>query len=256
MPNPQSDITPPGATPVRLPANGLVSRGTVLLVQRDAEFRSLVRFGLERQGFRVLEAETASTGLEVALHSRPGVVLLDLDVSDGDGPATIREFHEWTQIPLLALAGRVNSTGPVTALDHGAADYIPRPFNMEELAARLRAAQRQSHSEPEVFHSGSLSVELSTRTVKVENRTVNLSATEYSLLQCFIRNAGKVITHTQILREVWGEQKQDEVNYLRVYLLSLRKKLRNPPEPELFVTERSVGYRLVIRDPWAPALAA
>ena len=112
------------------------------------------------------------------------------------------------------------------------------------------------HSDPAVFHSGSLSVDLVTRIVKVENRTVKLSATEYSLLQCFIRHAGKVLTHTQILREVWGEQKQEEVNYLRVYLLSLRKKLRNPPEPELFVTERSVGYRLVIREPWAPALAA
>ena len=99
-------------------------------------------------------------------------------------------------------------------------------------------------------------MDLASWTVKVEDRVVKLSATEYSLLQCFIRHAGKVLSHTQILREVWGEQKQDEVSYLRVYLLSLRKKLRNPPEPELFVTERSVGYRLVIREPWEPALVA
>jgi CheY-like chemotaxis protein len=131
-PNPQSDITAPGTSPVRLTANGHGARGTVLLVQRDAELRSLVRFGLEQQGFRVLEAETAAAGLEVALRSRPGAVLLDLNVADNKGAAAIREFHEWTQIPLLALAGRNNSTGPVAALDRGAADYIPRPFNMEE----------------------------------------------------------------------------------------------------------------------------
>ncbi len=254
-PAPQLDTASPVTDLMQLPPQRGHARTTVLLLHHDEEIRGLLRFGLERQGFRVLEVGSLSRALEVAIRLLPGAVLLDLDAVEDDGVAAIRRFREWTQIPLLVLAGRADSIGAVSALDHGATDYITRPFRLEELAARVRAAQRNGSSGTEVFRSGSLSVDLENRVVKVGERAVRLSSTEFSLLACFVRHAGKALTHTQLLHEVWGAEMEDKVSYLRVYLLSLRKKLENPPEPDLFLTERSVGYRLVIREPWSPAPA-
>jgi two-component system KDP operon response regulator KdpE len=204
---------------------------------------------LEQQGFDVLEASTGGEGIETALRCRPSAILLDMGVTDADGLAVIQRLREWSRIPILALSGRPDGPGVISALDHGANDYLPRPFSVEELAARLRAAQRFAPPPaPEIFQSGSFSLDLTNRTVKVGSMAVSLSATEYSLLHLFVRNAGKLLTHTQILGEVWGSEMLDKVNYLRVYILALRKKLETPPEPDLFVTERSVGYRLVIRE--------
>ncbi len=220
------------------------------MIEHDAEIRGLVRYGLEQQGFDVLEASSGSEGIEMAIRSRVGAVLLDMDVADADGLAVIRRFRERSRIPILALAGQATSGSAISALDHGANDYIAKPFNLEELAARLRAAQRSSTpSAPDIFHSGSFSMDLKKRVVKVGDRAVNLSATEYSLLQLLVRHAGTLLTHAQILRAIWGSKMLDKVSCLRVYIPALRKKLETPPEPDLFVTERAIGYRLVIREP-------
>ncbi len=224
-----------------------LSQPPVLLIEHDPEIRGLIKFGLEQQGFEILEAATAKEGIKLALRLRPGVVLLDMDIPDGGGLAAIMRFREWSEISILALSGRTDDPGPIRALDQGAIDYIARPFKMAELSARLRAVQRRlPPPPPDVFQSGSLTVDLTSRIVKVGSLPVNLSATEYSLLQLFVRNAGRVLTHAHILREVWGSEMLDKVTYLRVYLQRLRKKLENPPGPELFVTERSVGYRLAV----------
>jgi two-component system KDP operon response regulator KdpE len=153
----------------------------------------------------------------------------------------IEKIRELTQLPILALAGRMSQAGVVEALNHGANDFISRPLNIEELAARLRAARRHGPPPaPEIFRSGSLIVDLTRRIVNVGGRIVRLTATEYSLLHLFIRHAGMVLTHTQILREIWGSEMLYRVTYLRVYLPALRRKLENPPEPELLLTEHSV----------------
>jgi two-component system KDP operon response regulator KdpE len=224
--------------------------GKILLVDHDAEIRGLVRFGLEQQGFDVLEASTANECIEMAIGRRPGAILLDMGVTDSDGLEVVKRLREWSHIPILALSGRNASSSAISALDTGANDYITRPFNVEELAARLRAALRCAPPPtPEIFRSGSLSVDLTNRTVKVGSRTVGLSVTEYSLLRLFVRHAGRLLTHAQILREVWGSELVDKVEYLRVYLLALRRKLKIPSEPDLFLTERGVGYKLMVREP-------
>lgn len=224
-----------------------ISQPPVLLIEHDPEIRGLVRFGLEHQGFEILEAATAKEGIELAVLRRPAAILVDMDIPDGGGLAVIMRLREWSQIPILALSGGAEDPGPVRALDQGANDYIARPIKMAELSARLRAAQRRPLPPPlDIFNYGSLSVDLTSRTVKVGSRPVILSVTEYSLLSLFVRNAGRVLTHAQILRAVWGSEMLDKVNYLRVYLQRLRKKLANPPDPELLVTERAVGYRLAV----------
>lgn len=233
----------------RIYYNATPSSEAVLLILNDPEIRGLLRFGLKQQGFCLLEASRGAEGIEMAGSIQPGSVLLDLDVEDPDGPGVIKKLREFTHIPILALAGRINQAGAVDVLDGGASDFISRPFNIEELSARLRAARRYAPlPPPEIFRSGSLIVDLTRRIVKVGERIVNLSATEYSLLHLFIRHAGLVLTHAQILREIWGSQALDKLACLRVYLLALRKKLENPPEPTLFLTEQGVGYRLAIRE--------
>jgi two-component system KDP operon response regulator KdpE len=224
-------------------------KGTVVIIGPDAEARQLLRVGLERQGFIAREAANGSEGVGVAKLYRPGAVLLDMEVADPGGLEVIHGLREWSQIPILVLSGKAAASEAVTVLDQGANDYIAKPFSIEELSARLRAAQRFAPpSPPEIFKSGSLTVDLTNRTVQVGNSSVNLSVTEYSLLHLLVRHAGKVLTHAQILSEVWGAEMRNRVNYLRVYLRFLRKKLENPFEPSLFITQRAVGYGIAIRE--------
>jgi two-component system KDP operon response regulator KdpE len=246
----ESDLAPSPLNSLPSLCDASPSSNAVLLIVDDLEVRGLLRFGLRQQGFALREASTGTEGIEFAGTTRIGSVLLDMDVDDPDGLEVIKKLRELTQIPILALAGRVNRVGAVDALNHGANDFISRPLDIEELSARLRAAGRYGPPPPpEIFRSGSLIVDLTRRIVKVGEKIVSLTATEYSLLRLFIRHAGMVLTHTQILREVWGSEMVNKVNYLRVYLLALRRKLENSSEPELLLTERSVGYRLVIREP-------
>jgi two-component system KDP operon response regulator KdpE len=221
---------------------------TILLIEPDAEVRLGMRRELEKLGFEVLDARSGSEAIETAIRCRPKAVLLDMNVADPDGLTIIQRLREWTNMPILALSAKNDASEAVSVLDHGANDYISKPFRLEVLLARLRAAQRFAPpAPPQLFRSGSLTVDLTNRTVQVASYPVNLSATEYSLLRLFVQHAGKVLTHAHILSEVWGLEMRNQVNYLRVYLRFLRKKLENPCEPSLFITRRAVGYGIAIR---------
>jgi two-component system KDP operon response regulator KdpE len=221
----------------------------VLVVDDEAQIRRLLRVCLERNGYAVVEAATGDQAINEAVRCQPDAVLLDLGLPDLDGLVVLQRLREWSQVPVLVISVRDREDDKVTALDEGANDYITKPFSTSELLARLRVARRlaQPSATIEAFHSGRLSVELTTRTVKVNGRCIKLSVTEYSLLRLFVRHAGKVLTHGQILREVWSTGDVEKTGHLRVYMTRLREKLEaKPQEPELLITEPGVGYRLVV----------
>ena len=175
--------------------------------------------------------------------------MLDLGLPDMEGLTVLKRLREWSQASILVVSVRGHEDDKITALDNGADDYVTKPFSTGEILARLRVARRhtQGPAKATIFKSGDLEVDLTTRTVKVKGKKVKLTATEYSLLHTFIQNAEKVLTHGQILREVWGTDDPDRTGQLRVYMAYLREKLEAiPAEPELLVTEPGVGYRLVI----------
>ena len=224
---------------------------TVLVIDDEIQMRRLLRACLERNGYDVVEAATGDAGLDEAVRCQPSAVLLDLGLPDMDGQAVLKRLREWSQVPVLVVSVRGHEEDKITALDNGANDYVTKPFSTGELLARLRVAQRSalSPATPEVFQSGPLRVDLTTRTVKVSGGKVRLSATEYSLLHQFVKHAGKVLTHGQLLREVWGTNDVEKTGHLRVYMAYLREKLEaNPAEPELLITEPGIGYRLVVPD--------
>jgi two-component system KDP operon response regulator KdpE len=195
----------------------------------------------------VHEAETTAQGLTDAATRRPDVVLLDLGLPDSDGVNVLRRLREWSQVPVIVLSVRDDEEGKVAALDAGADDYVTKPFSSAELLARLRAAQRKTRPEEEIsrFKSGDLIVDLTARVVTRAGHEVKLTATEYALLRLFVRHAGRVLTHRQILREIWGPKSEEHRQYLRVYVTHLRQKIeRDPAAPELVKTEPGIGYRL------------
>lgn len=225
-------------------------RPSVLLIEDEAQIRRLLRACLERSGYDVLEAATGDEGINQAIHSQPDSVLLDLGLPDIDGLTVLKRLREWSQAPVLVVSVRTDEEDKISALDSGANDYITKPFSTGELLARLRAARRlaPSNTTATVFKSGRLNVDLAARTVKVAGRKVKLTVTEYALLLLFVQHAGKVLTHGQILREIWNTDDPEKTGYLRVYMAYLRDKLEaNPAEPELLVTEPGVGYRLIVQ---------
>src|SRR5882724_2763248 len=224
---------------------------SVLVIEDEIQMRRLLRVCLEMNGYEVAEAATGEEGLAEAVRIQPKVVLLDLGLPDMDGMNVLKRLREWSQAPVLMVSVREREDDKITALDNGANDYITKPFSTGELLARLRVVLR--HAQPStaatVFNSGNLQVDLTTRTVKIGGRTVKLTATEYALLHLFVQHAGKVLTHGQLLREIWGSQDVQKTGPLRVYMAYLREKLEtNPAKPELLVTEPGVGYRLVLRE--------
>ncbi len=228
--------------PVTLP------KPLVLVIDDEPQIRRLLTLTLEANGYRVVTAERGQEGLVLAAQQAPALVLLDLGLPDLPGTEVLRRLREWTGIPVIILSVQEDETGKIAALDAGADDYVTKPFNGGELLARLRVALRHAEKKAEapVFHTGHLVVDLASRRVTAAGNEVSLTATEYNLLRLFVRHAGKVLTHRQILREVWGPNSETQTHYLRVYLARLREKLeRDPARPELFVTESGVGYRLV-----------
>jgi two-component system, OmpR family, KDP operon response regulator KdpE len=226
-------------------------KATVLLIEDEVQIRRLLRVFLERHDYQVLEAPTGEDGIGEAARCNPDVILLDLGLPDMDGTVVLKRLREWSRAPILVVSVRGHEDDKINALNNGADDYITKPFSTGEVLARLRVAQRhvQPAENKTVFHSGTLDVDLATRTVKVSGRKVKLTATEYSLLCLFVKHAGKVLTHGHLLREIWGEKDVDKTGYLRVYMAYLREKLElNPGEPELLLTEPGVGYRLVAND--------
>jgi two-component system KDP operon response regulator KdpE len=221
---------------------------SVLVIDDEVQIRRLLRVCLEPHGYRVWEAATGQEGLTEAAQRRPEVVILDLGLPDLDGVTVLKRFREWSRVPVVVLSVRDREDDKVAALDNGADDYVTKPFNTGELLARLRVAQRHAQPQTEitVFRSGPLEVDLAGRVVKSRGKEVKLTATEYSLLRLLVQHAGKVLTHRQILREVWGPNSVEQTHYLRVYMAHLREKLEaKPSQPELFITESGVGYRLV-----------
>jgi two-component system KDP operon response regulator KdpE len=219
----------------------------VLVIDDETQIRRLLRVSLEAGGYRVFEAATGEAGLVEAAQRRPEVIVLDLGLPDMDGATVLKRLREWSQAPVLVLSVREGEDDKVAALDNGADDYMTKPFSTVELLARLRVARRHAQpiAENSVFRNGRLEVDLAGRLVRVKDQEVKMTPTEYSLLRLLVRNAGKVVTHRQILKEVWGPNYAEQTHYLRVYMAHLREKIEaDPSRPELLLTEPGVGYRL------------
>ena len=218
----------------------------VLIVDDEPQIRRLLTVTLEANAYRVLAAVSGQEGVVLAAQHRPALVILDIGLPDLSGQEVLRRLREWSNTPVIVLSVQDDEKGKVAALDAGADDYVTKPFNTDELLARLRVALRRSSKTEEaaVVHAKNLVVDLATRRVSVSGKEVKLSKIEYDLLRLLARHAGKVMTHRQILREVWGPGHENDTHYLRVYIAHLREKLEtNPESPELIQTELGVGYR-------------
>ena len=222
----------------------------VLLVEDESQLRRFLRATLTARGFRLVEAETAAAAEVAATSQLPDVILLDLGLPDGDGIDLTRRLRAWTQVPILVISARGREVDKVHALDAGADDYVTKPFGVDELLARMRVALRHAAraagDAPEpVLTLGALRIDFARRDVRLGGRVLRLTPIEWKLLVLLARNAGKVITHRQILREVWGPGAGHQTHTVRVHMASLRKKLEaNPAQPRLLLTEPGVGYRL------------
>ena len=222
-----------------------------LVIDDEVQIRRLLRVALEGAGYEVHEADAGQPGLRAVALTRPEVVLLDLGLPDLDGLTVLKRLREWSTTPVVVLTVRDSESDKVAALDAGADDYVTKPFSSVELLARLRAAQRraQPREESSIFRHGDLEVDVVAHNAKRAGSEVKLSATEWALLALLIRHAGRVLTHRQILREVWGPKAEEHRQYLRVYFTHLRKKIeRDPAHPEIIRTEPGIGYRLIAGD--------
>ncbi len=230
-------------------AEATTSKAQVLIVDDELQIRRFLRISLEANGYHIHETATGQDAIIKTAQIRPDLVILDMGLPDMDGLEVLKRLREWTQTPVIILSVRDSDHDKVAALDAGADDYLTKPFSLEELMARIRTAQR--HAQPQqqeaIFTSGRLQVDLTRRLVTVNGDPVKLSPTEYGLLRLLIQHAGKVLTHQQILRAVWGPEYVQEIHYLRVYFAQLRQKIEeNPALPEIIVTEPGVGYRLIL----------
>jgi two-component system KDP operon response regulator KdpE len=222
---------------------------SVLVIDDETQIRHLLRVSLQKQGYTVYEAATARDGLRAAEQRKPDIVLLDLGLPDCDGADALAELRSWSSVPVIILSVRNAEEEIVRLLDSGADDYLVKPFNTGELVARMKVIIRnrlpQEPSTP--FVSGPLRMDLLRREVTVAGVAVRLTPTEYELLRMLVQNAGRIVTHGQLLREVWGPLIKKETNYVHVYITGLRKKIeRNPQSPELILTQPGVGYRLSV----------
>jgi two-component system KDP operon response regulator KdpE len=219
----------------------------ILVVDDDPPIRLLLRTSLTAQGYQVIEAEDGPSAMEELRRDAINIIVLDLGLPRLDGFEIIKQLREaGSAIPIVVLSARADEAGKVKALDMGADDYVTKPFGIEELLARVRAATRhrlQQEGERPIFRSGDLTVDLVRRIVTARGQEVKLTPREYNLLRLLIAHAGKVLTHKFILREVWGSEA--DVQYLRIYIRTLRQKLEaDPDQPKLIQTEQGVGYRL------------
>jgi len=220
----------------------------VLIADDEPPIRRFLRTSLAAQGFRVVEADSGGASIEAAGREKPDLVILDLGLPDMNGLDVIRMLRAKSDVPVIVLSARGDEQGKVAALDLGADDYVTKPFGMDELIARIRAAMRhrfQAQGTPPLFAVGGISVDLVRRIVKRDEVEIKLSPKEYELLRMLVLNAGKVLTHRQILNEVWGPAHVEDAQYLRVFVRNLRQKLEgDPARPALILTEPGVGYRL------------
>jgi two-component system, OmpR family, KDP operon response regulator KdpE len=223
---------------------------TIMLIEDDPSIRKFLRITLQSQDYRILEATGGEEGLRQAAASQPDIIILDLGLPDLDGVEVARRLREWSAIPIIVVSARGREQQKVAALDAGADDYLTKPFGVGELLARVRVVLRHLASanretgEP-VFEFDSLKVDLSARTVSVDGREVHLTPNEFKLLSVLIKNAGKVLTHRQLLHAVWGPGTAEETHYLRVYMNQLRQKLESDAaRPRFLITEPGVVFRI------------
>jgi two-component system KDP operon response regulator KdpE len=229
---------------------------TALIVEDEPQIRRFVRAALEAQQWHVFEAGTVAQGLVEAGTRRPDLVVLDLGLPDGDGVDFLHDLRAWSQVAVIVLSARSDEADKIAALDAGADDYLTKPFGVGELMARVRVAMRRNQhvgdAEQARFAFGDVVVDFATRRVQRAGVDVHLTPIEYRLLGVLIANAGRVLTHRHLLREVWGPSHSERTHYLRVYMGQLRQKLEaDAAQPRFIVTETGVGYRLVAPEPAA-----
>ena len=220
---------------------------SILVIDDEAQMRRMLRISLEAAGYRVWMAESAEQGLVEAASRKPDVVVLDLGLPDADGVQVLTRLREWSPVPVVVLSVRDHENDKIAALDAGADDYVTKPFHTDELLARLRVARRHAtpHEPIQLFEESGLFVDLPARMVKVHEKAVDLTPTQYAILRLLVTHAGKVLTHSHILREVWGPKNREQSQYLRVHISQLRSKLRDAgASRDLIKTESGVGYRL------------
>ena len=221
---------------------------SILVIDDESQMRRFLRVSLANAGYQVLAAETGEQGLSQAASRNPDLVLLDLGLPDQDGLSVTARLREWSKSPIIVISARGREEDKVTALDQGADDYLTKPFGVGELLARIRVALRHVTTEgpgtPE-FVLGDLKVDFSRRQVFVKTTEVHLTPIEYKLLSLLVKSAGRVLTHRQLLRDVWGPNSVEHTHYLRVYMGQLRHKIEeNPSRPQYIVTEPGIGYRI------------
>lgn len=226
-----------------------MNKATVLVIDDEAQIRKLLSITLQANEFTVLEAATAKEGLTLVANHPPDLILLDIGLPDQSGHEVLKHLREWYSNPIIMLSVQSNETDIVSALDHGASDYLVKPFRTGELIARIRAALRKSTVEEN--HSrlefGDVIIDFSLRSVKKKDQVIKLTTTEYSLLALLAKNQGKVLTHHYLLTQVWGPSYREESQYLRVFIAQLRKKIEmDPNRPVHIITESGVGYRFIV----------
>ena len=224
---------------------------TVVVIEDEPQIRRFVRTALEAEGWLVHEADTAKKGLTEAGTRKPDLLVLDLGLPDGNGLDVIRDVRGWSAVPIIVLSARSDEADKIAALDAGADDYLTKPFGVGELLARVRANLRRpratAHEDADpVFRFGEVEVDRTARLVRRAGVEVHLTPIEYRLLSVLMANTGRVLTHRQLLREVWGPSHAEQSHYLRIYMGHLRQKLEvDPTQPRHFLTETAVGYRLL-----------
>ncbi|MBI5846363.1 MAG: response regulator [Nitrospirae bacterium] len=226
-------------------------KGLILLIEDEPQMRRFLRITLQGYGYRLIETASGQEGLTQAATRNPDVILLDLGLPDIDGLEVTKRLREWTQIPIIVISAREQEEDKIKALDAGADDYLTKPFGAGELLARIRVALRHTatqHGEEEsVFVLDNLKVDLLKRQVLLDDREIHLTPIEYRLLTTLIKHAGKVMTHSQLMKEVWGPAYVDQSHYLRIYMAQLRHKLEiDPARPRFFINEPGIGYRLKV----------
>jgi two-component system, OmpR family, KDP operon response regulator KdpE len=221
---------------------------TALVIDDEPQIRRLLRVTLEANDYAVVDAVNGNEGIVQAAQCRPDIILLDLGLPDLDGVAVLKRIREWSRVPVIILSVRDREDDKIAALDAGADDFVTKPFSSGELLARLRTTLRRSQpqSAEAVFRSGRFEVDLAARIVRKNGSEVKLTPTEYSLLRLLVVHAGKVLTHRQLLTEVWGPNAVDQTHYLRVHIAHLREKLEdNAAQPKFIITEPAIGYRAI-----------
>jgi two-component system KDP operon response regulator KdpE len=241
------------AEPPAQPETASTPGPVVVLIEDAPEIRRFLRATLAGHGYRLVEAETGREGLQAAETRQPDLIILDLGLPDIDGLEVIRRLRQWTAVPILVLSARGQEVDKVAALDAGADDYVAKPFGVGELLARMRVSLRHAERtvrdvEEQVYKAGDLVVDLAQRRVTVNGQDVHLTPIEYRLLTTLIKHAGKVLTHKQLLKEVWGRPYDDQPHYLHVFMNQLRRKIEpDPTRPRHLLTEPGVGYRLAVQ---------